>query len=442
MSRFFGSHTIKLGAEYRVIGMKLTAFGQPSGNFDFTPAFTRGPNPLTGGTTAHALASFLLGFPANGDITVGAPNDFYIRYFGGYVQDDYRVTRNLTANLGLRYEFEQGLQERDNRLTVGFDRSAAFPVQIPGALRPDGTPLELKGGLMYGGVDGNPTHQSDPSKKKFAPRIGFAYSLNPRTVVRGGYGLFYAPNQYAFPDENRLGTRGFTAVTTYFASNDGGLTPCAGCSLTNPSRTGSSSRVGSALGLRTGVGGTVHFVDQFRESAYVHQFSVDVQRELRSDMSLSVGYLGSRSEKLSVGGTNSNTVNINQLEPRILVARDGPCRTGAEPVLRKRGLRRVQSPGDDCPRSAPASLSSIWRCPRAPDERRKGSLPRDGPQVRPNGFRPGGARTSTTPTASTRTICSARSTTSAATATRVRGRSTRTTWTPNTRTPCSTRRTG
>jgi hypothetical protein len=318
MSRFFGSHTIKLGAEYRVIGMKLTAFGQPSGNFDFTPAFTRGPNPLTGGTNAHALASFLLGFPANGDITVGAPNDFYIRYFGGYVQDDYRVTRDLTVNLGLRYEFEQGLQERDNRLTVGFDRSATFPVQIPGALRPDGTPLELKGGLMYAGVDGNPTHQSDPSKKKFAPRVGVAYSLNPRTVIRGGYGLFYAPNQYAFPDENRLGTRGFTAVTTYFASNDGGLTPCAGCSLTNPFPNGIEQPVGSTLGLRTGVGGTVHFVDQFRESAYVHQFSVDVQRELRSDMSLSVGYLGSRSEKLSVGGTNSNTVNINQLEPRYL----------------------------------------------------------------------------------------------------------------------------
>jgi trimeric autotransporter adhesin len=310
MSKSFGSHTVKIGGDYRVIGMKLFARGQPSGNFDFSSGFTRGPNPLVGGTTAHALASFLLGYPASGDITVGTPNNFSINYYAGYVQDDYRATTNLTVNFGLRYEFEQGLQEQDDRITVGFDRDRAFPVQVPG--------LNLRGGLMYAGKDGYPTHQSDPSKTKFAPRAGVAYSVNPKTVLRGGYGLFYAPNQYAFPNENRLGTRGFTAVTTYFASNDGGLTPCATCTLTNPFPNGIEEPVGSSLGLLTGAGGTVHFVDQFRKSAYVHQYSADVQRELRSDMSVSIGYLGSRSERLSVGGTNSNTVNINQLDPQFL----------------------------------------------------------------------------------------------------------------------------
>jgi hypothetical protein len=307
VSRFFGSHTLKFGGDYRLIGMKLFARGQPSGNFDFTPAFTRGPNPLVGGTTAHALASFLLGYPATGDITVGTPNDFYIHYLAGYAQDDYRITSNLTLNFGLRYEFEQGLQERDNRLTVGFDRDRDFPVQVPG--------LTLRGGLMYADVDGYPTHQSDPSTTKFAPRAGFAYSLNPMTVLRGGYGLFYAPNQYAFPDENRMGTRGFTAITTYFASNDG-LTPCATCTLTNPFPNGIEQPVGNSRGLLTGAGGNVNFVDQFRESAYVHQYSFDLQRELGRDIVVSAGYLGSRSENLSVGGTNSNTVNINQLDPR------------------------------------------------------------------------------------------------------------------------------
>jgi len=310
VSRSFGSHTLKLGGDYRLIGMKLVARGQPSGNFDFNSGFTRGPNPLVGGTTAHGLASFLLGYPATGDITVGTPNNFYIHYYAGYAQDDYRVTQKLTLNFGLRYEFEQGLQERDNRITVGFDRDRAFPVQVPG--------LNLRGGLMYAGVDEYPTHQSDPSKTKFAPRGGFAYSINPKTVVRGGYGLFYAPNQYAFPNENRMGTRGFTAVTTYFASNDGGLTPCPTCTFTNPFPNGIEQPAGSSRGLLTGTGGTVHFVDQFRESAYVHQYSADFQRELRSDMSVSIGYLGSRSENLSVGGTNSNTVNINQLDPQFL----------------------------------------------------------------------------------------------------------------------------
>jgi hypothetical protein len=306
VSKLFGSHTLKGGFDYRVIGMKLFARGQPSGRFEFDSTFTRGPNPLTGGTLQHGLAGFLLGFPTSGDITIGTPNNFFIDYYAGYVHDDWRVRPNLTLNLGLRYEFEQGLQERDNQLTVGFSRDKAFPVQVTG--------LNLKGGLLYAGVDGAPTHQSDPSKTKFAPRIGLAYKFSDKVVLRGGYGIFYSPNQYAFPNENRMGTRGFTAVTTYVSSTDGNLTPCATCTLTNPFPNGVEKPVGSSLGLRTGAGGNLHFVDQFRESAYVHQYSADLQYELAGSTVVSVGYVGARSEKLSVGGTNSNTVNINQLD--------------------------------------------------------------------------------------------------------------------------------
>jgi hypothetical protein len=172
--------------------------------------------------------------------------------------------------------------------------------------------------LLYAGVDGAPTYQSDPSKTKFAPRVGFAYKFSDRVVLRGGYGIFYAPTQYAFPNENRMGTRGFTAVTTYVASNDGGLTPCATCTLTNPFPNGVESPVGNSLGLATGAGGDLHFVDQFRESAYLHQYSADLQYELARGSVVSAGYVGARTEKLSVGGTNSNTVNINQLDRSFL----------------------------------------------------------------------------------------------------------------------------
>jgi hypothetical protein len=310
VSKLFGSHTLKGGGDFRIIGMKLFARGQPSGRFEFDPGFTRGPNPLTGGALQHGLASFLLGFPSSGDITIAAPSNFFINYYGGYFHDDWRVSSKLTLNLGLRYEFEQGLQERDNKITVGFSRDKAFPVQVTG--------LNLKGGLLYAGVDGAPTHQSDPSKKKFAPRAGFAYKFSDKVVLRGGYGIFYAPNQYAFPNENRLGTRGFTAVTSYFASSDGGLTPCATCTLTNPFPSGVERPVGSSLGLRTGAGGSLNFVDQFRKSAYVHQYSADLQYELPGGTVVSAGYVGARSERLSVGGTNSNTVNINQLDRSLL----------------------------------------------------------------------------------------------------------------------------
>lgn len=310
MSKLWGKHTVKFGASYRKIGMKNTSFGQGSGNFTFDGTFTGGPDPLNATLTdQHALADFLLGFPAFGDITVATPNDFFIDYYAAYVQDDFRVTRDLTLNLGLRYEFEQGLQEKNNAFTVGFDRDRRWPFQVPGG-------PELKGGLMYAGVDGYPTHQSDPSKSKFGPRAGFAWSIGDKTVVRGGYGLFWAPHQYAFPTEDRLGARGFTEVTDYVASFDGGLTPCPGCSIVNPFPRGFGQPLGNSQGILTGAGGSVHFVDQFRKSPYVHQYSVDFQRELSSRIVAGIGYIGATTRRIGVGGNDSGTVNINQLDPR------------------------------------------------------------------------------------------------------------------------------
>jgi len=312
LSRLAGRHTFKTGADYRLIGMRLFAPGDVNGTFSFTSAFTQGPNPNIGGVTSgDSIASLLLGFPASGAFNIGTPNDLYTHYVAGYVQDDFRLRSNVSVNAGVRYEFEQGLSERHNAFTVGFDRERAFPIQVPG--------LNLKGGLMYAGVDGYPEHQGSPSRRNFGPRAGVAWSLDPKTVVRGGYGLFWAPSQIAQAfDQAALGTRGFTAATTYLSSTTGGLTPCDGCSLTDPFPRGLERPQGAALGLVTGVGGDIDFVDQSAGSGYVHQYSVDLKRELSGRMAVSVGYLGSRSERLAVGGTSDARVNINQLDSRYL----------------------------------------------------------------------------------------------------------------------------
>ncbi len=311
LTKLIGSHTLKSGIDYRLLGLRLFSRGQSSGNFGFDRGFTRGPNPLTGqANTGSALASFLLGYPSEGSITNGTPNDFFLHYWGGYVQDDWRVTPKLTLNLGLRYEYETGLKERNNHFTVGFARDRQFPVQVPG--------LNLRGGLLYAGVEGAPDFQNDPSKTRFQPRVGFAYSVTPQLVLRGGYGLFFAPHQYPFPSETRFGTRGYTAVTSYVSSTDGGLTPCATCTLTNPFPNSIQQPSGSSQGLLTGAGGAIDFVDQNRKSAYLHKFSFDVQYELPGGAVASAGYLGSRARNVIVGGINSNTVNINQLDPQYL----------------------------------------------------------------------------------------------------------------------------
>jgi trimeric autotransporter adhesin len=301
-SKFVGRQTIKLGGDFRQIALKFTP-DRTSGEFSFDQRFTA--SSPTAGSGGNAFAAYLLGLPSSGTINVPSQHDFFINYVAGYAQDDFRVNSALTVNFGLRYEFEQGLQERQNRLVVGFCRDCPAPVQVPG--------LSVKGGLMYPGVNGAPTHQADPQKAKLGPRAGFAYSINNNTVLRGGYGIFWAPTQYPFPGESSYGTRGYTATTDYVASLDNFQTPCPGCSLTNPFPNGLQQPVGNAGGLLTGVGGSVFFVDQNGKGARVQQYSVDLQRELGGQMVAALGYLGSRSDNLGVGGVNNVGININQI---------------------------------------------------------------------------------------------------------------------------------
>jgi len=303
MTKFRGKHSFKVGVDYR----RLSGYSEApnNGNFAFTQAYTQGPNANTASSTAgDAFASFLLGYPASGDVNVATPGKYYTDYYSAFAQDDYRLTSKLTLNYGLRYEYEPGIAARDDRFTVGFDRDALFPVQVPG--------MELKGGLMYAGVDGYPTRQQQPLNN-LAPRAGFAYSMTEKTVVRGGYGLYWVPTITDIA-EATIGARGYSAATTFLASNDGGLTPVG--TLSNPFPNGITQPQGNSLGLATGGGSVIDFVDQDSKPGYVQQYSFDFQRELPGEMAIAVGYMGSRSERLPIGGTVDATVNINQLDPQ------------------------------------------------------------------------------------------------------------------------------
>ena len=118
-----------------------------------------------------------------------------------------------------------------------------------------------------------------------------------------------------------MGARGYTASTSFLSSNDGGLTPAG--SLSNPFPAGFAQPQGNSQGLMTGVGGAIDFVDQNAKPGYVQQYSADYQWELPAGNVVSVGYMGSRSERLSMGGTSDVTVNINQLDPSYLALGTG-----------------------------------------------------------------------------------------------------------------------
>ena len=126
------SHTLKTGFEFRVVQFNTLQTADASNNFAFTSAFTQGPNPAQASATAgDALASFLLGTSASGNVTPSPALALQTRYYGGFIQDDWKATSRLTLNLGLRYEYETPRKDRYNQLT-NFDYNAVPPLNAPG----------------------------------------------------------------------------------------------------------------------------------------------------------------------------------------------------------------------------------------------------------------------------------------------------------------------
>jgi hypothetical protein len=284
------------------------------GGYSFDRGFTFGPDPnQPGASSGDGFASFLLGYPSSGGIAVSAPLDIYLNYASAYAEDDVRVGRRLTVSAGLRYEYETGLSERRDRLSVAWASDMAYPIQVGGA-RPDGSPLLLKGGLVYAGVDGAPRSQGHPNPRQFAPRVGVTYALDDRTHVRAGYGLFWAPLQGISADEFGSATMGYNQTTGYVATGGNPFIPCATCSLTNPFPAGIRQPVGNTLGQLTGVGGTVEFVDPNSRMAHFHRYSVDIQRELPARVVVGAGYLGAIGRDLIGGLSSGGPLNINQLD--------------------------------------------------------------------------------------------------------------------------------
>ncbi|MBA2354688.1 MAG: carboxypeptidase regulatory-like domain-containing protein, partial [Acidobacteria bacterium] len=285
-----GRHTMRAGLDARVTWFAQTPSGAGGGQFNFDRGFTQANfqqgDPLSG----HPIASFLLGYPsaANTFVDNNLFPEFRWNYFAPWFQDDWQINNRLTLNLGFRWDFNTPVWEEQDRINFGFDPSVVNPVssrvnqaQFPG--------YRVNGGLGFVGQGSAPErypYQYD--KSNIQPRVGFAYMLTDKTIVRGGVGRYFL---------NVTGTttqNGFSIQTPYIASTDDNRTPAA--SLSNPYPSGIAQPPGSDLGLETFLGRGFGFSNTQFINPYVNQFSIGVQRLLPWRTTVEISYVGSRSK--------------------------------------------------------------------------------------------------------------------------------------------------
>jgi hypothetical protein len=303
LDKYIGKHALKVGFDYRRIKAAGNDYVTGAGSWSYTGIFTASNNTSTG-TGGADLADLLLGYPASGSLTDSVKLTDYADYYGLYVQDNFRLNSKITINYGLRWERELGLKELNNGLVTNFNTKATNPI---GAGVTGIVPL---GVVQYAGVNSAPTSVGNPYTNKWGPRAGIAYQLNNKTVIRGGYGIFWAPQ---FAIGSPLATPGYSASTSYIASTDGNLTP-AGI-LSNPFPGGIIKPTGNTLGPLSGIGQSISMVSPSGRSPEVQQYSLDIQRELPFGIAIELGYVGSHTTHLTI---SSGSININALNPTLL----------------------------------------------------------------------------------------------------------------------------
>lgn len=304
-TKLFGGHTIKTGGVFRLNRVSNFRPNSPAGLFSFNESFTR--DTFNSNRNGNTIASMLLGTMSGGRIQYEPQLALQVNYAGVYLQDDWRINSRLTLNLGLRWDTDRPLTERYDR-TSWFNFNATLPVQAPG-MGP------LRGGLVFANKSGTPRGNKDPDNNNFAPRVGFAYKVTERFVVRSGFGIFFTPTTGIGPSTGSTGAISFNSITNITTSIDGGRTPYT--TVTNPFPDGYNRPTSGSEGLLTQIGQAINAQARFDRVPYAAQWNFDTQYALRNDLMFDIAYAGNAGVKLLA------QTQLNQIADQYLALGDG-----------------------------------------------------------------------------------------------------------------------
>lgn len=302
-TRISGNHTMRFGPEFRVYREARNRYQTSiSPVFNFTSDYTKATDTSAAPTLGGQAAAMVFGIPAGYMDTT----DSYMeqdKYFALYFQDDWKLSSKLTVNLGLRYEYETPITERFNRSAIHFAGDTPNPLNDAARANYAKNPIpELPasqfrayGGLTFANADGNPRTYWESEKTNFQPRLGLAYQLKPKTIIRAGYGIFTGSIGVNYTNTN---LSGFSQTTPMIASADNGVTYQS--TLANPFPNGLIPPKGASGGLLTNIGQTVQFFPARRSHPYAQRWSFGIQQELPWKSMIEVSYVRNRNTRLPV----------------------------------------------------------------------------------------------------------------------------------------------
>lgn len=325
--KILGDHTVKVGFDGRKYLMSVQTFGDSSGSFTFNSSFvtsgTTGATPTFGGD----LASFLFGLPSSGEYDLNARADYHQYYVGTFVQDDWHVNNRLTLNLGLRFDIDTPFEERQGRTVNGFNPGAAISYASAPAFSPitetsNGvsstvSSINTAGGLTFPSGGQNGAVYANNSGF-FSPRFGFSFGVDPKTVLRGGFGIFVQPENLAtlaatgtYSSTPISNQEGFSASTTYVATTNNYLNSAN--TLSNPFPSGFSQPAGATQGANTFLGQAISFLAPVEHDPYSERWNLDVQRSLTNSTMLELLYVGNHGLHLPIATQNVNAIETQYL---------------------------------------------------------------------------------------------------------------------------------
>jgi hypothetical protein len=323
-TRIHGNHTLRTGADLRQYRLSTITYGYGAGGYNF--GGDRWVNRTASASDTEAMgqdmAQFLYGMPTQGFFDINTYGSWYSYFASGFVQDDWRVSRTLTINLGVRYDHDGPFHEKFGRTENGWAFNTPNPIAPQAIANYNTKPIAqipvgsfaVNGGLLYPNGD-SAAYQN--TSHLVSPRVGIAWSpaaLHNKTVIRTGFGMFVAPTTIAYLAQNGnyssnpiIDQEGFSQETALTPSTNNYLSPYA--TLSDPFPGGAIQKPNAAaVGQTTFLGNTISFLNPQAKSPYSLRWNFGFQHTISPNMVLEVVYIGNHSVHTPINLTQINGI--------------------------------------------------------------------------------------------------------------------------------------